>query len=167
MQRYFPLFVLLLIFGYALYNIKQQDKKQSKARFKPNAPYAKHIQTHHTSHAKEELTLIRSDATLKQYIMDVINQGSRQLHFKKNEVMEGGYAPQEDIEKIACYVMTLSGRKCKQPYPADAVGFYTSICGGCHGDDGKGIHGAYPDLTKNPLLGVKRRELFLRSKVAH
>ncbi len=165
MQRYFPLLVLLLIFGYALYNTKQQGKKQSKT--KSNSPYAKHIRAHHSSHAKEELTLIRSDAYLKQYIMDVINQGSTQLHFKKNEVMEGGYAPQEDIEKIACYVMTLSGRKCKQPYPADAIGFYTSICGGCHGDDGKGIHGAYPDLTKNPLLGIKRRELFLRSKVAH
>ena len=165
MQKYFPLLVLLLIFGYALYNTKQQGKKQSKT--KSGSPYATHIQTHHTSHAEEELALIRSDATLKQYIMDVINHGSTQLHFKDNEVMEGGYAPREDAEKIACYVMTLSGRRCNQPYPADAVGFYTSICGGCHGDDGKGLHGAYPDLTKNPLLGIKKRELFLRSKVAH
>lgn len=165
MQKLTPFFVLLLIFGYAAYNAKQQDKKQSKT--KSNNTYAKHIQTHRTSHTKEELALIRSDTTLKQYIMDVINHGSTQLQFKKNEVMEGGYAPREEAEKIACYVMTLSGRKCKQPYPDDAVGFYTSICGGCHGDDGKGIHATYPDLTKDPLLGIKKRELFLRNKVAH
>jgi len=165
MQKLIPLFVLLLILGYAVYNTKQQGKKQSKT--KSNSPYAKHIHTHHTSHAKEELALIQSDAYLKHYIIDVINHGSTQLQFKKNEVMEAGFAPKEDAEKIACYVMALSGRKCKQSYPADAAGFYTSICGGCHGNNGKGTHGAYPDLTKNPLLGIKKRELFLRSKVAH
>jgi archaellum component FlaF (FlaF/FlaG flagellin family) len=165
MQKLIPLFVLLLIFGYAVYNTKQQGKIQSKT--KSNSTYAKHIQTHHTSHTKEELALIRSDAYLKHYIIDVINHGSTQLQFKKNEVMEAGFAPKEDAEKIACYVMALSGRKCKTPYPADAAGFYTSICGGCHGDHGKGTQGAYPDLTKNPLLGIKKREVFLRSKVAH
>ena len=165
MQKLTPFFILLLIFGYAVYNAKQQGKRQSKT--KSNNIYTKHIQTHRTSHTKEELALIRSDATLKQYIIDVINHGSTQLQFKKNEVMEAGFAPIEDAEKIACYVMTLSGRKCEQPYPADAVGFYTSICGGCHGDDGKGIHGTYPDLTKDPLLGIKKRELLLRNKVAH
>jgi len=165
MQKLIPLSVLLLIFGYAVYNAKQQRKRESKT--KSNSPYTKHIQTHHASHTEEELTFIQSDVYLKQYIIDVINHGSTQLQFKKNEVMEAGFAPKEDAEKIACYVMTLSGRKCEQPYPADAVGFYTSICGGCHGDDGKGLHGTYPDLTKNPLLGIKKRELFLRSKVAH
>jgi len=164
-QRFFPLFVLLFIFGYGLYNANQQGKKQLKT--KSSNPYTKHIQVPHTSPTKEALALIRSDAYLKQYIVDVINHGSTQLQFKKNEVMEAGFAPKEDAKKIACYVMTLSGRTCKQPYPADAASFYTSICGGCHGNDGKGIHGAYPDLTKNPLLGIKRRELFLRSKVAH
>ncbi len=41
--------------------------------------------------------------------------------------------------------------------------FYSSNCGGCHGEDGKGIKDAYPDLTKEKLLGIKKREEYLKS----
>jgi len=79
--------------------------------------------------------------------------------------MEGGYAPKEDAPGIACYVMHLAGKACS--YPAEAAGYYTSICGGCHGHYGKGLNGTYPDLTRPVLLGIQKREDFLRSKVAH
>ena len=108
----------------------------------------------------------RSAYTLS-YIVQVIHHGSEQLAFKKDEVMEGGYAAKEDAEAIACYVMSLAGSPCPQSYPPEAVGYYTSICGGCHGNDGRGLNGTYPDLTRKPLWGIKKKEDFLRSKVAH
>ena len=33
----------------------------------------------------------------------------------------------EDAEKIACYTLTLSAKKCTTPYAEDAAMFYTSI----------------------------------------
>ena len=164
MQRFIPLLVLILIVSYALYNAKFRTKTPIKTV--PGSVYADHTQTHSGSHTQEALSRIRSDTYLKEYIIDVINHGSTQLHFKKDETMEAGFAPKEDAEGIACYVMALSGKKCKQPYPSEMAGYYTSICGGCHGNDGKGVHGAYPDLTRDPLLGIGQREAILRSTVA-
>jgi len=164
MQRVLPLLGLFIILGYGLYNAKRKPAPQETP--KATDTYAQHIREHHTSHLQEELSKIHTDSTLKQYIIDVIDHGSTQLQFKKNEIMEGGYAPKEDAEAIACYVMTLSGRSCPDAYPAEAVGYYTSICGGCHGHNGRGLDGTYPDLTRKILLGIQKREDFLRSKVA-
>ena len=44
--------------------------------------------------------------------------------------------------------------------------FYTSICGGYHGNDGKGLSGNYPDLTREKLLEIERREAFLKAQIA-
>jgi len=112
-----------------------------------------------------ELAHINTPEYVKKYIVDVINHGSDTLGFKGG-VMEGGYASKEDADKIACYVLELSGKKCPYEYPADAAMFYTSICGGCHGNDGKGLGGNYPDLTRKKLLGIERREAFLKSQIA-
>ncbi len=95
----------------------------------------------------------------------MIEHGSYTLGFAGG-VMEGGFAQKEDISKIACYVLELSGKKCEKPYEKDAQMFYTSICGGCHGDDGKGLRGGnYPDLTREKLLGIEARERYLRDKL--
>jgi len=164
MQRYLPLLSVLLIVTYGLYNAK--TKKETKKRSQPENTYTQHLKEHHTSHAREELLQLHTDTYIQHYIIRVINHGSTLLRFKKDEIMEGGYAPKEDAHKIACYVMELSGKACPTPYPADAAGFYTSVCGGCHGNDGKGLGGTYPDLTQHPLLGIQHREELLRSKVA-
>jgi mono/diheme cytochrome c family protein len=95
-----------------------------------------------------------SPETLYRYILHVIRYGSNRLHFPGGE-MEGGYLSEEEAPKVACYVMELGGHRCPHPYPKDAAMFYTSVCGGCHGDDGKGLHGAYPDLTRPKLLGIE------------
>lgn len=164
MQKYFPPLVLLLIISYGLYNAALKTVKSSTPA--AHSTYSQHIKTHTSMHADEELSVLHSDVYLQQYIADVINHGSSQLHFKKDEVMEAGFAPKEDASHIACYVMTLSGKHCKSPYPPESIGLFTSICGGCHGNDGKGLGGTYPDLTREPLLGIAQREAFLRSKVA-
>jgi len=89
------------------------------------------------------------------YIIDVINNGSSKLKVSK-EIMEGGYIPKEIAGDVACYVYELSGKKCNKKYSKDAQMYFTSSCAGCHGVDGKGTNGAYPDLTKSRLLGISK-----------
>jgi mono/diheme cytochrome c family protein len=101
--------------------------------------------------------------TVYRYILYVINHGSNRLGFPGG-VMEGGYVSEEDAPKVACYVTELGGHRCPHPVAKDAAMFYTSVCGGCHGDDGKGLHGAYPDLTRSRLLGIGQR---LKNSAAH
>ncbi len=88
------------------------------------------------------------------YIADVINNGSNRLKVSK-EIMEGGYIPKDKAKDVACYVYELSGKKCTKKYSKDAAMYFSSSCAGCHGIDGKGTNGAYPDLTRKRLLGIK------------
>ncbi len=114
---------------------------------------------------QQELSRIDTPEYILRYIVDVIDHGSDTLGFRGG-VMEGGYVSHEDAAMIACYVLELSGRKCPHPYPEDAQMFYTSVCGGCHGNDGKGLGGNYPDLTRRKLLGIARRESYLKSQLS-
>jgi len=160
MQKGLPYLVILIVLVYALYNAKFHHVKKVETQTESN--YEKHVKEHNTSHYEEELSKLQTIQYAKQYIINVINHGSNQFDFKGGE-MEGGFASKKDAPKIACYVMELSGKKCTTPYPENAAMFYTSICGGCHGDDGKGLGGTYPDLTKAKMLGIEKREAFLKS----
>jgi len=166
MHKYTPIVILLLISGYGLYNATLRSSDVDKIVSRRNTPYTKHTETHPALHFVEALETLQSDKYLQRYIVDVINHGSDQLHFKKEEVMEAGFAPKKDAKEIACYVMSLSGRACEKPYVPEVVGLFTSNCGGCHGNDGKGLGGTYPNLTRGPLLGIVQREAHLRSRVA-
>ncbi len=163
MRNCLPLFVLMIIIGYGAYNAYTKKTPSSNSAAKQQAAIQKPIPT--TPNKKDELSRIDTDEYLYDYIVDVIVNGSKDLRFKENEIMEGGFVSKEDAAKVACFVMEMSGRKCKDSYPKDAQLFYTSACGGCHGNDGKGISGAYPDLTKKELLGIAKRKEWLRSKV--
>ncbi|WP_457606831.1 hypothetical protein [Nitratifractor sp.] len=127
--------------------------------------YREHVKKHSVEHWREELARVETPEYLHDYIVRVIEHGSRQLGFPGGE-MEGGYVSAELAPRIACYVMELGGHKCSHPYPKDAAMYFSSVCAGRHGNDGKGIHGAYPDLTRPKLLGIERREIFLRGKIA-
>ena len=164
MQNMIPSLAILIVLVYALYNAKFRDVEIVET--KTHKHYKEHIQSHKTTHYVEELARIESDEYTKEYIIKVINHGSEILNFKGG-VMEGGFANPSDAEKIACYTMELSGKKCATPYAKDAAMFYTSICGGCHGNDGKGLGGIYPDLTKSKMLGIEVRESFLQSMLKH
>ena len=111
---------------------------------------------------KKELQKLHNNTYMKQYIIHVINHGSEQFNFKGG-IMEGGFALPADAPKIACYVMEFSDKKCETPYEKNAAMFYTSNCAGCHGEDGKGINGTYPDLTRETFLGIEKREAFLKA----
>lgn len=164
MQKFIPLFAILIVLLYAVYNAKFRHSE--KVESKPHIHYKEHIKEHTSTHFEDELSEINTDEYTKQYIIRVINHGSNSLNFKGGE-MEGGFADPEDAEKIACYTMEFSGKKCTTSYPKDAAMFYTSICGGCHGNDGKGLNGSYPDLTKAKMLGIEKRENFLKSMKKH
>jgi len=165
MQKSLPYLAIVIVLIYALYNAKFRTNEE--ATLEVNKAYTQHLETHkETSHFEEELSNLKTNAYVKQYIIDVINHGSSQFGFKGG-VMEDGFASKEDAPKIACYVLELSGKKCKSAYPKDAAMFYTSVCGGCHGDDGKGLGGTYPDLTKDKLLGIEKREEHLKTMLMH
>ena len=162
MKHLIPYLAILLVIVYALYNALWHKDHQPKKPEKMTASYKEHTKEHTIQHAEEELARTHTVAYAKAYIIGIINHGSRQFNFPGGE-MEGGFVSSQDVSKVACYVLTLSGQKCKEPYPKDAAMFYTSVCGGCHGDDGKGLGGSYPDLTRKPLLGIEKREEFLKS----
>jgi len=161
MQKNLPYLAIAIVLLYALYNAKFRSAKIVVPKTDTN--YAQHIKEHlGTTHTREELEKIQTPQYLKQYIIGVIKHGSNQFHFPGGE-MEGGFASAKDAPKIACYVLSLSGKQCKESYPKDAAMFYSSICAGCHGDDGKGLNGSYPDLTQKKLLGIQKREEFLKN----
>ncbi len=94
----------------------------------------------------------------QKYIEHVIEHGSDVLHMKAG-LMDGGYAYGEDIKKIASYVLTFSNRESIYPeHLQDGNMLYNGNCGGCHGDDGKGLGGAYPDLTIPLFIGAQLRK---------
>ncbi len=155
-------FLFISVIVYGIYN--SQKKSNKKITKKDENCQICRSESIKLSHLESELARIDTAKYLKKYIIDVINHGSDTLGFKGG-VMEGGYVSHEDSEKIACYVVELSGRKCQKPYPKEAQMFFTSVCGGCHGDDGKGLGGNYPDLTRKKLLGIEKREEFLKSQI--
>ncbi|WP_456432561.1 c-type cytochrome [Nitratifractor sp.] len=99
---------------------------------------------------------IRPDSPegIYRYVVDVIEHGSARFHFPGG-TMEGGYLPPAEARKVACYVLQLGGHRCPVPPSPDAQMYYTGACAGCHGSDGKGLGGRYPDLTRPRLLGIE------------
>lgn len=156
-------FLIFLVIAYGVYNAQNKDKKQTPKTVETCVTCE--IETEKLHLLEKELSILETPHYVKQYIVDVIDHGSYTLGFSGG-VMEGGFAEHEDVDKIACYVLELSGKRCEKSYPKDAQMFYTSICGGCHGDDGKGLLGRnYPDLTQGKLLGLKKREEALKMKI--
>ena len=134
--------VILIVLIYATYQYK----------YKKEPLEIKVVNNYKDSFKKYKEQNLTQDVVVN-YIVDVINNGSNRLNFQK-EGMEGGYIPKDKARDVACYVYELSGKKCKQPYAKDASLYFSSNCAGCHGNDGKGLNGAFPDLTRKRLLGL-------------
>ncbi len=160
-----PALAVLLVLFYALSVSDKPREAQQGMKKKINPKYAEHIGTHQEEHWEEELDRLRTVPYVKKYIISVIDHGSNQFGFPGGE-MEGGFASENDASKIACYVLELSGKKCDSPYEKDAAMFFSSNCAGCHGEDGKGLNGTYPDLTRKKLLGIEKREALLKNIIA-
>ena len=145
---------LLIIFIILLFISKKENKYiiEKSINTKIDTKYHKIYPTQLEQFNKENIFSIENTTN---YIEYVINHGSSWLHYKGG-VMEGGYISAKDAHMVACYVVHLSGRECKEGYPKEAQMYFSSVCAGCHGNDGKGLGGNYPDLTKKELDGLKR-----------
>ncbi len=107
---------------------------------------------------EKRIALLRSTDYLEHYIQNVIIHGSSQNFGFAYGPMQAGFADRDAAPKIAAYVVTLSGRKpTHTEWIKEGRTFYVSNCGGCHGEDGRGVHGTFPDLTRDPLLGIEKR----------
>ena len=163
MQKYAALLAIIAVIAYGIYNARTRPASRTAAR--STAAHAQPVRHTDSAQAARELEALHTPAYTRSYIERVIVHGSDTLHFNPHEVMEPGFASAQDAPAIACYVMTLRGERCTDPRIEQAEGFFTSICGGCHGNDGRGTSGAYPDLTRRPLLGIAQRERFLRNQL--
>ncbi len=135
----YALIILALVFSYAFYNYNHKSQINKKVKI--------------AKVTKEPIKYPNTQDGVVAYVEHVINSGSNRFNFPGGE-MEGGYIPKEKARAVACYVYELSGRKCTKSYDKDAPLYFSSSCASCHGIDAKGVGGSYPDLTKNPLLGV-------------
>ncbi len=149
-------FISLLFF----LSCSQPVEKKAEVKEEP-----KKIETLSLAKLEEEYSVIDTIPYLEAYIERIIMVGSSGLGFPSGK-MQGGFADVSDAQKIAHYVVTLSGKHCGNHEMAKkAEMYYTSNCGGCHGNDGKGLNGTFPDLTRATLLGIEKRKEFLKFKI--
>jgi len=156
-QKTAALIAITAVILYGLYNAMHKKQGQTH-RSAPAKPIANNHQPASSSvpHSSFLIPHSTSQYTHYDYIVHVIRHGSEGLGFPGG-IMEGGYIAEEDIPKVACYVLKLSGKTCPAgTEAADAHLIFSSVCAGCHGNDGRGIHGTYPDLTRPVLLGLER-----------
>jgi len=138
-EKLMVLFAILVVLGIACYRYSTKSSQNS-------------IKQTTNSVAKKEI--INNNLELS-YIVDVINNGSNRLNFKGGE-MEGGFVPKSKAKDVACYILALRGKPCKNGYSKDAPLYFSSNCAGCHGIDAKGIKGSFPSLVNKELLGFKK-----------
>ncbi|WP_456485346.1 c-type cytochrome [Hydrogenimonas sp.] len=149
--------ILIVVFVGAAFTLNRLRHTRTESP-PPVTKQEKAIAKSSTQPQNETPEQIRSTPYLERYIQDVIIHGSRQhLGFKYGDMPEKMADPAL-APKIAAYVVTLSGRKPTHPeWVSEGRLYYTSNCGGCHGEDGKGVHGTFPDLTRDLMLGIEKR----------
>ena len=157
-MRHFLILLALAAFVAVAFYINQSRHRPQTVHHHTTKEEKSECLTCREKEAKRTIEELRSVPYLEQYVEDVINHGSSQNLGYAYGDMQPGFADRDAAEKIAAYVVTLSGRKPTHPeWVGEGHTFYVSNCGGCHGEDGKGVHGTFPDLTRNPLLGIEKR----------
>jgi len=158
-MKYLLIFTLLLFYGCEKSEeMKTVEPLHVKPKVKPLHVKIKEIE--------DELSKIDSLEYLENYIINIINNGSDgKLGFPSGP-MEGGYAYKTDAPNIARYVVTLSGKQSSDDKQGKKTEiFYSSNCGGCHGNDGKGLNGTFPDLALDTLQGIREKKECLQIKL--
>ncbi len=154
---------LFALFGLFLIGCAEQQSVEKERDIKNDKKSEKSSKQIDIKSLKEELSKMDSAEYVEKYIQKIIKEGSVGHGYPGGE-MQAELVDEETAEKISYFVVELTGRKSTHPDIAKkAAIFYTSNCGGCHGDDGKGLNGTYPDLTKREYFGIKeRREEILK-----
>jgi len=147
LSRYLFLSLCLVFIG-----CEKEDKK-------PVEPLRVEQKPLYVEDIKTELAKIDTLQYTEKYIEKIINEGSNQNLGFATKTMDAGIAHKMDSKNISRYVMILRNQKSSDDISArKAEIFYTSNCGGCHGNDGKGLNGTFPNLTQHPLLGIIKRK---------
>ncbi len=158
-------FLVVMLLGVVLYGLYNTLSQKAPATAQVQTKSSPSPASYRLALLERELAQIDSPRYLLSYITEVIDHGSDSLGFGE-EGMAGGFAAPQDAPKIACYVLTLSGKTPPHPCAPQAQMFFTSICGGCHGREGRGIPGKFPDLTRKKLLGIAKKEAWLKREIA-
>ena len=112
---------------------------------------------------KKEYAKMNTTRYIEEYIQKIIKNGSLGHNYPGGE-MQPNLVDEKTAKKISYFVIELTGRKSTHPKEAQkAQMFYTSNCGGCHGDNGKGLNKRYPDLTKKSYFGIEERKKKLKA----
>ena len=143
MKRFWLLLIPLLLFGVAyLFKHKEPAASASKA--------ASHTHAHTLS--------IRPDCSecFERYVTQVIDEGLDLFKYTSGP-MPGGTVSPEEAKKIAAFLTTLQGYRPSHPeWVQEGKALFYGNCTGCHGPEGKGQKGYFPDLTRRPLEGYER-----------
>lgn len=101
------------------------------------------------------------------HIKSVIKNGSKGLVFPMGE-MPAGLADDTAADKIASYVVTLHGGKATDAAKAaEGQALFVATCAACHGEDGKGMDGAAPNLTQYGTPAFISEVVLKRGKQGH
>jgi hypothetical protein len=156
LSKYLLLVILILFTGCEKEKI--ETKKPLHVEPKPKAL--------HVDDIKAELNRLDTTPYLEEYIIKIINEGSNQNLGFPTKTMDAGIAHEMDAQNIARFIITLREEKSSNDDCAKkAEIFYTSNCGGCHGNDGKGLNGTFPDLTIQTMIGIENRKEFLLNQL--
>ena len=101
----------------------------------------------------------------EKYILEVIRHGSNVLHYPSSP-MDGGFVSDADAPAVAAYTVALTGKKSPHPERVQEGSLlFAGNCAGCHGSDGKGMGGAFPDLTRPELEGMALRKRQMAERI--
>ena len=143
MKRLSLLLIPLILFAIA-YMFKQ-DKSETKISRDHSRPHDHELQ-------------LRPNCVecFEKYIEEVINEGLDIFHYPSGP-MPGGTVGPEEAKKIAAFMATLQGYRPSHPeWVEEGKALFYGNCTGCHGPEGKGQRGYFPDLTRRPLEGYER-----------
>lgn len=155
-------FITAFIFSVLLLGCEQKEEPKKPLHVEPTPEVI--IDTKEA--LMKELQTIDTNEYLEAYILYIINHGSNGSLGYRGGAMDAGIATKEDAPNIARYVLSLSGKKSSDDTKGQkAQMFYTSNCGGCHGNDGKGLNGAFPDLTQKSFKGIEKRKAYLKAQL--
>ncbi|NPA63498.1 MAG: c-type cytochrome [Epsilonproteobacteria bacterium] len=114
--------------------------------------------TQSPSHTHQSALDLRPDCPecFERYVEWVINEGLDLFKYPSGPMPGGTVSPQE-AKKIAAFLATLQGYSPSHPeWVQEGKALFYGNCTGCHGPEGKGQRGYFPDLTKKPLEGYER-----------
>lgn len=93
----------------------------------------------------------------EKYVVHVIDEGSDIFHYPSGP-MPPHTVSHTEAKKIAAFMATLQGFRPTHPeWVQEGRYLFYGNCTGCHGPNGKGQKGYFPDLTRHPLAGLQKK----------